>query len=689
MTRQREFEPSVRGGFEKDNAFHVRNLNAIKEHLLTAFVGSGQLADGAVTQGALGPGAVTDGAVTDVSVSKLISGIYTAIATLEGAWIAGNLRFDADGITLLDADGGVLVSIPSTSTPFLRGQLEALGLLIEGGLILRGVDNLMEPGARLILGGAGTGTTVGNPPTAPGWKIEWDRSSWPTSGLRRGLFWDATNTSWWTTTNPVSGNPGGIHEFETGTLAALRSLNVSGAEKFYGIVRTGTRVFALFLSTTGQVLIRAYAESTLTYLGQTNLAFGAGPIHGEPGFGTDGTNLFIVDASSDAAGATLRFHKYTIADEPSFVSTTASSGAGNPTATGSFVAVTGFVAAESKWWVSLQVAGLVNRVEAFSTSAVYASNESFVNGGSLVGLAHDGTRFWTGDDAGIVKHTNWKWTTESAVYDVGYTYVDDNGAASVGARPLGAGDFETKSSPLSRLTMKRRAKLRVSAAAIDTATGITHVGWYVNRGNAAPDYQADDAVTDELPTIHIFEDFTVDASPETAPSSNNFPAGSSSFAVLETSTGTPLARGNGLPRVRCRYTAGANLADATITFIRFGTEDFDTDSFHPSTTDNLNATADSSYEFTLPFAGQYLVLVACEFASNGTGRRIVRLNLNGSLYEQDSMAAFTGGAARMSRAFWLDAAAGDKLTIAAFQSSGGLLALNEAKVGISLFGPSV
>lgn len=692
-----------------DESSLMRNFKAIEEYLESAHVGASQLEPGSVTTEAIAPGAVTDDKISDVSVSKLTDGQLSAVATIVGALVSGNLRWDAQGQVLTDADGGVLFSLPSdVGVPFLRGQLEALGLLVENDFVLRGTNNLMEAGSAIRMGGAATGETVGNPAASPGLKVEWETTEFPDQEPRHGLAWDATNTSWWTTTNPqqnfpLADTPARVVEYDNDAgLTRLRSASISSAERVFGAVRVGTRVYVLFRNTTGGVILRTFSESTLEFIASVNVdnAIGGAGTHGWPCIGTDGSSIFICDLSGEGEGKTVRFHEFTLADSPAFIATTTTSSTGNPTFDSGVDRLVGFATAESNWWVASRRLSRTGddpgeQVEAWELNGVFRQNTKFLNGQSILGMTHDGTRFWTLGGSALVKHTNWKWTTESGKYHVAFTYVDDNSTVSVGSRPLGAGDFETKKSPSAAIAMQRRARLRCSAAAVDTAlTGITHVGWYIERGASEPtlDYQADTAVTNGLVTVRVVEDFTTDASPEAPPSSNTFPSGAAGdFAEFIASGGEPILRGNGFSRCKVSYSAGGLITDAAARNVRFGTEVVDTDSYHPSTTDGLSGTPDSTYDITVPFAGQYLALAHGVFASNSTGRRRIGIGVNGASPASDreiTIDGVTGEATKIVLSVVLDLAAGDDLRVEVFQNSGGTLALTSAKFSILFLGPA-
>ncbi len=649
MVKAAEYDPSVRAFTAPDELAQIaeealrrqfsgldsklrRNNRSLTDHLRSRHIGSGQLATGAVDGSALGVGAVSDDKVSDVSASKITAGTLQAIVTLAGAIQAGNLTLDSDHMTLLDASGNPMFELPTGGgEPFLRGQVEATGLLVENDLVLKGANNLMAEGSVVRMGGSATGQTFGNPGAAPGVAIIDEtltlaNVSGSEVSQRAGLFHDSSNTSFWTAKHfPDAANKGTVYEFNDNG-AFIRSFQVNGVHKVFGVARVGTRVYVLFENTAGEEMINSYAESNLAFLAQSNMRIRLGfELNGDACLGDDGTNLFVCDLTGDGTSETIRFHKFTRADQPVYVSTTNSSGAGNPTFNQENVSLRGFVAAESKWWVAPSGFGGGAGVVAFSTAGVFQANNEFRtrNGQNAVGLAHDGTRFWTGDSSQIItKHSNWTWTTESATYEVVYTYVDDNGAASVGARPLGAGDFETKASPKATIVMRRRTRLRITAAAVNT-TGLTniptHVGFFMRRTSDGGTYdlQADVALVDDVATQTTRVDYTTDATPDAPPATNTFPGagtGSGQIARFESSAGAPILRGNGYSRCKVRQTNNQTVTNATTETADFAssTTVADTDSYVETASDRIK----------FPFVGQYLVIATCRWAVNTTEQRL-------------------------------------------------------------------
>lgn len=683
---------TTRSGFSKSdpdlNEKLRRLVHGVETYVNGVHIGSGQLATDAVTTESIAPGAVTDTEVSSVSATKITEGTLQADVKVSGSLSPAETGqrpiLDATGLHFVDGSGNILAEFPvGEGAAFLKATMEALGLIVTGKMTLRDdgttEGHLIEPGTKITLGGATAGVSISNPSVKPGLSQVWETvtlgSGASAISAKVGLHYDSTNTSFWTAKGST------IYEYDVlGTF--VRSSTVNNVHKMHGVVRVGTRVYVLYEDLDGDTVLKTLQESDLAFLGQANVGDRAGlaSVNGDPCLGDDGTNVIVCDLDAESETAKIRVHKFTRADTPEFVSTTTSSGAGNPTFDEETSTLWGFASAESLWWVAASRGG-AGQVYAFSTAGVYSADRTFPSHGGQPprGVAHDGTQFWTlMSDARICKHTDWKWTTESARYWVAYTWVDDNGAASAGARPLGAGDFETKKSPTQQVSLHRRGRLRITVPTFPS--GVTHAGLYIDRATAEPTL---DFITDITTVTTERTSFT--AGGAAPPAANTFGAGTNS--QLQTSDGAALVRANGIPRVILEYLAGGNLTNATDMYVRFGTETTDTDTFWAATTDALNAVPTSAYDITLPFAGQYEVIVTGSFASSAVGRRDLGVELNGTIFRRMNFLPVTGVAHRCGFTEVVPAAAGDTLRFLALQSSGGLLALENYRISVQFMGP--
>lgn len=645
-------------------------------------------ADGAAAAGSQGSGTPVQVNSPDIVAESIISsllasGSITADKLVSVLILAGAIKtaetgqrveIDTQGVRLLASDNTVLVDIPTTAgeDATFNGQVLAAALEVLGSSTHRGVGTL-TPGAAWVLS-----LSVPDPITAPTLTVDWETLFFGDgSQVRNGLTYDATAGTFYTGREVRLASTYYITEYSAAGAHVRSAALDSTVSTVSGAVRVGTRVYALYKKSVGGSntwYIGAFAQSNLAFLGEVDVTANQTNVIGGA-IGSDGTNVFITDLNGSGA---VRFHKYSLADTPAFVSTTTSTGKTFALGT----TMRGFAAAESGWWIGIYGDSFSNNgAHKYNTSAAYQTNTDFKskNDGLIFGLAHDGTRFWTVDPSqtNLIKHSNWNWTTESSVYWAGYTWFNNGSSA------------ESLVSPRAQIVMKRRARLRVGNPLIQA--GADRVRVYLNRGATEPAggsptrFSGFLQVTDALTTRDLAT-FDNAGTPPENPGANGF--GGSTPAELRSSGGEPLVRANGFSRAKASYAGGGNVADTTLTYIRFGTEIVDTDSYHPATTDALNATGDSTYDFTLPFAGQYLVILNTTFATNNAGFRRLQLNLAGSSYERTTFFSHGVEAQRGMLSTMVDANAGDALRAAVFQNSGGALALSAAKLSIVYLGPA-
>jgi len=621
---------------------------------------------------------VTDLLAANAITADKLAAVLILAGAIKTAEAGQRVEIDAGGVRLHASDGTPMVDIPTAAgaRATFNGQILAAALDVLGSATFRGIGTL-TPGAAFVLS-----LSVADPVTAPTLTVDWETFEFSDSGAnpeRRGLTWDSTSSVLWTGVRTQAGNvqarsyttAGGLQStIPTGNFPASWALPV-------GAVRVGTRVYVLGQRTDGQWRLATFDATTFAFLGETDVDTWVditNPVR-NPALGSDGTNVFVVD--SDASGF-LRFHRFSLADVPLFVSTVVSTGK-------TFSALTylrGFCAAESGWWIAVGDAptDADEVVHKYSTAGAYVANTQFPtrNNGAPRGVAHDGTRFYTMDTTRLVKHTGFDFTTESATYWAAFSWYH-NGSGT-----------ETRVSPAAFVfNVPRRARLRVGTP--EFPAGVDRARIYVNRNATLPTggspvrfsgfLQATDALT-----TRFLEALDSAGTPPENPGANGF--GASTPAELRSQGGEPLVRANGFSRCKASYAGGGTMTTGATPTIRFGTEIVDTDSYHPATTDALGSSPDATYEFTLPFAGQYLVTAQAEFANDGTGRRAIQIFLNGVLADSASAMPHSGAATRMSSGFVIDAAAADKLTMRVLQTSGAGLVLATAKLSIIYLGPA-
>ena len=113
------------------------------------------------------------------------------------------------------------------------------------------------------------------------------------------------------------------------------------------------------------------------------------------------------------------------------------------------------------------------------------------------------------------------------------------------------------------------------------------------------------------------------------------------------------------------YISLTNNTDTTLTF---NTENYDTDSYH--------STSSNTSRLTVPSAGKYLITANVGFAANATGYRFAKIQKNGTTNVSSigTNAAPNGTFdTHINNSVVVDAAASDYFEIIVFQNSGGAL----------------
>lgn len=115
--------------------------------------------------------------------------------------------------------------------------------------------------------------------------------------------------------------------------------------------------------------------------------------------------------------------------------------------------------------------------------------------------------------------------------------------------------------------------------------------------------------------------------------------------------------------------ANQTLSNNTNTILTFGAEDFDTNSFHSTSSNTSRMTIPTGY------AGKYLICANVTFNTNGTGQRAMNIKKNGNVIAYSVLVQATattyGTALNISKIE--NCAVGDYIEIEAYQNSGGSL----------------
>ena len=498
-----------------------------------------------------------------------------AVDSLISNLVAGDpegqhIEIDADGLRVISADGDTLVNLPTDENqrPTFNGDLIAQNLEVIGATILgattiaKGTDVTLE-------------STVTAPSTAPGVAIDYPSTPpFKEGGIAQSKPWFAlayTASGDATEDTPVfyTARPGGggtywryIEEHEVSTGALLRTLELPEPnDDCWGLAVIGSNLYVLHQRwSTGAYYVREYAIATLTQT-DTTLDLSSVITSDKPGFGTDGTSLFIVCGASQASPANLRVITMTTAlavtnnnTHTALTFDTRETGGNKTTEWSSFIKV------GSVWYLgvySYDGANIDRRgVYAFTgnpsaNNGLTRSADDDFNGelGEEVdGLAHDGTVFYSILDGGApCKHTDWTWgaATSDTVW-TGYTWRDDTGSTP----PSTTAGFkhETVLSPRTQITARKRAGLRVTMAGTLPGTGgaddPTARRVYMEQAASDPGAGGFAAQAITTSTSYLVEEF--DSAGTADPTSGTFPGGTpSSITPQATDVAPLLASGDG------------------------------------------------------------------------------------------------------------------------------------------------
>lgn len=124
------------------------------------------------------------------------------------------------------------------------------------------------------------------------------------------------------------------------------------------------------------------------------------------------------------------------------------------------------------------------------------------------------------------------------------------------------------------------------------------------------------------------------------------------------------------PRVRgvqARSNANKSVATGTYTALNLQVEDYDTNAYHDTVTNNHRHTVPTG------LAGKYQITGSGVFDSNATGFRLLALAKNGTVVCQNKTNAINGSSHDMMISAVLDLADGDTVEMQAYQNSGSAL----------------
>lgn len=261
--------------------------------------------------------------------------------------------------------------------------------------------------------------------------------------------------------------------------------------KIIGVTRSGSDIWVL--ETTG--ILYRYDQSTLAYIEKYDMSSHISGTLAQGGLFYGSSKVVICNFTGTGAGKQVQF--VLVNTDGTYNSTISGSGL---TCNGTTDTVRGGYHDGTDFWVALT--GTQTGVYAFDDgTGANVTNRHFGVAGEIEGgvTFDDAFRGYSSTNpTSVWDYTAWDWTTESAVYWVGYAWYDSAGTT-----------HETAIGPRNSVTMRRRARLQVVNAAIPTggADDPDKVRVYAYRGASDPGAgnfkrQAEDALTTRYLTTY-------------------------------------------------------------------------------------------------------------------------------------------------------------------------------------------
>lgn len=399
--------------------------------------------------------------ITKLSAVTGNMGTLTAGLITVGNANANRAELDSDGFRLYSTDGLTkLVWFPTNRNN------EGLPNYFSGQVVATEVDaQTMSVSTSALLGGGSelsVASGVAAPLNSPAVSLFWDNitlGAGDSGSAHQGLAYDTVHGR--LATLSLTGNKVKVFSATDGSVVTQVALDATITPiGVASLVVSGTCYLYVLGRQSGSLKIWQYAITDLTtILSTTTITMTGGTgIDAIRGFGSDGTNLFVVDASTTSSTAVIKVWKYAVtAGVPaSTATTTTTSGTGNPTfdviSSVQHFDFTGFtdpVLGAATWLVSEAITG---KVYSFDATGAYQQNHDFpgANGTSTDepwGVANDGTYVWTVPQNNVaVRHSVWDWTTQSSKYWASFAYRSRNKL-----RTTNLADMETDTTGFAKL----------------------------------------------------------------------------------------------------------------------------------------------------------------------------------------------------------------------------------------------
>jgi hypothetical protein len=402
---------------------------------------------------------------------------------------------DADGIRLFDADGTLIVGLPTDpNTPAsVAGDFTATSLTVSDQLAIRGLVNEISKGAQVVIAG---GTTA--PSSPPSVIIDWDTYIATVYTQNTASAFDPVRTGWqrysdhYYYAQVLYGSGVSI-----GRAQALSAYGIGQRDQFYGtgydndiwvnpsLTVIGNIAYVLGLNKAGNgYYVAGYNLDTKAQVSKWQYphVFGtSGSAHRKPVIGVNGSNVSI--AFTNYSSSVVQWRTY----NPTTGAQVGGTGVTNFTTT---LELTSFGFTNADFGSSrmfLTVDGSAN-VFILSSAGVSQPDEHFPTASTHIrGCGWDNVigRFVTFDAPGsrMYIHSATTWTSQSSLWWISNTWFDSNATG---------GTHETAQSPLKSFLMKKRARLLVTTGILpvrpipNTTDDATAARIYIGRGSGSP-----------------------------------------------------------------------------------------------------------------------------------------------------------------------------------------------------------
>jgi hypothetical protein len=457
--------------------------------------------DLAVTNAKIADATIQNAKIGSLDIGKLTTGSLTADVTLSGLIKAGDesgarVTIGPDGVVLYATDGSPSIVLPTDpdQTSMFKGDVEADGLTVTGGIALRPPDSNGVGGKHEISKGASLTLqqNITAPQSAPTVIVDYEMTptqagSWGT-GLYAGDYGLVLNGSEWNTVGDYTTPEIRRYSVTKGEyLGSIPITALSSYRPWGGVTRIGTDWFFLVVLN-GTYTIRKLDSSFALVTSATYTTFagenGSGGVLSKAlapaSIGTDGTNVLIGEWDQ----ANKRFRIQTRSPSTLAVTSTMNTSAQN----GFNGPVVGVIRGTFDFGVErTMVTTTTGAIWAFDSSGNYQVLDSFLAASvGLRGLAWNPTpapgNFQTLSATNIHKYSTIRMTGQSSpqTWYCVTTWNDHN--------PAGTGTHQTTMSPVTTFQMKRRARMSISTTKLPGVGGVDDPdSWLIYLSNTTKD----------------------------------------------------------------------------------------------------------------------------------------------------------------------------------------------------------